>query len=195
MARAPGVTLQAAWPQLSDDDKNAIFGQLAGFVRQLRSLPSPYGSAICSVIGGPFCDGRLHCYDVSGPFLDEDHMNLQLRLGAPIERFPFVAEAHTRRHPIVFTHGDLAPRNIMVLGTEIVAVLDWESSGWFPSHWEYCKAVFGDNTSEQWKRWIPMVVPVYEMEVKADLSLAFSAYGFPHTCAEPVLNYVPLASG
>jgi aminoglycoside phosphotransferase (APT) family kinase protein len=34
--------------------------------------------------------------------------------------------------PYALIHGDLAPRNIMVRGTEIVAILDWEFAGFFP---------------------------------------------------------------
>jgi thiamine kinase-like enzyme len=44
---------------------------------------------------------------------------------------------------IVFMHGDLRPANIIVTTTspnKIVAILDWEQSGWYPDYWEYCKA-------------------------------------------------------
>ena len=38
----------------------------------------------------------------------------------------------------VFAHGDHCPWNvIMDEQYQITAVLDWESSGWFPDWWEY----------------------------------------------------------
>ncbi|KAL9635240.1 MAG: hypothetical protein Q9204_002692 [Flavoplaca sp. TL-2023a] len=43
-------------------------------------------------------------------------------------------------HDIVFTHNDLAPRNILVRDGNVVAILDWVSSGFYPSYWEYVKA-------------------------------------------------------
>jgi thiamine kinase-like enzyme len=33
-------------------------------------------------------------------------------------------------YPVVFTHGDLAARNILVRDGHIVAILDWEFAGW-----------------------------------------------------------------
>ncbi|TFK88538.1 hypothetical protein K466DRAFT_613316 [Polyporus arcularius HHB13444] len=37
----------------------------------------------------------------------------------------------------VLTHGDLAPRNILVKDGRIVTVVDWETFGWYPDFWEY----------------------------------------------------------
>jgi hypothetical protein len=40
----------------------------------------------------------------------------------------------------VFTHGDIAPRNILVgndLENPVIGVRDWESAGWYPPYWEY----------------------------------------------------------
>lgn len=41
---------------------------------------------------------------------------------------------------IVMTHNDLDPRNILIQGSWVVALLDWELSGYYPEYWEYCKA-------------------------------------------------------
>lgn len=45
--------------------------------------------------------------------------------------------------PIVFTHGGLHPRNIIVsMGPDprVVSILGWEQAGWYPAYWELCKA-------------------------------------------------------
>lgn len=52
---------------------------------------------------------------------------------------------------IVLTHGDLAARNILVKDRSIVAVLDWDSFGWYPSFWEYAFCRRGSLYAE-WKR-------------------------------------------
>ncbi|CDO68393.1 hypothetical protein BN946_scf184815.g40 [Trametes cinnabarina] len=36
----------------------------------------------------------------------------------------------------VLSHGDLAPRNILVKDDRIVAIVDWETLGWYPDFWE-----------------------------------------------------------
>ncbi|KAF8531663.1 kinase-like domain-containing protein [Gautieria morchelliformis] len=45
----------------------------------------------------------------------------------------------TRTYATAFTHGDIAPRNILVKNKKIVAILDWESAGWYPEYWKYTR--------------------------------------------------------
>lgn len=45
--------------------------------------------------------------------------------------------------PIMFTHGGLHPRNIIVSAgpnPRVVAIIGWEQAGWYPAYWELCKA-------------------------------------------------------
>ncbi|KAK4139426.1 uncharacterized protein C8A04DRAFT_15890 [Dichotomopilus funicola] len=49
--------------------------------------------------------------------------------------------------PVVFTHGALHPRNIIISGgrggsgpPRVVAILGWDQAGWYPAYWELCKA-------------------------------------------------------
>jgi hypothetical protein len=45
--------------------------------------------------------------------------------------------------PVVFTHGALHPRNIIVSAgpnPRLVSVIGWEQAGWYPAYWELCKA-------------------------------------------------------
>ena len=38
----------------------------------------------------------------------------------------------------VFTHADIAPRNIMVDAQyRITGIIDWEAAGWYPDYWGY----------------------------------------------------------
>jgi thiamine kinase-like enzyme len=46
---------------------------------------------------------------------------------------------------IVFTHADLHPSNIIINQdhpSKILALIDWEQSGWYPDYWEFCKAEY-----------------------------------------------------
>lgn len=72
--------------------------------------------------------------------------------------------------PIVFTHGDLVPGNILVTSgatPRVAAVIDWAQAGWYPAYWEWCKAkwvMMGEEdmdgaTQEAWRqRYLPLVV-------------------------------------
>ena len=83
---------------------------------------------------------------------------------------PHVVAAHARAHPLVFTHGDLMPRNVLVRGTAVAALLDWDAAGWFPAHWEYRQARWTASgpLAASWTPRIPRFVPAYPVEADAD---------------------------
>ena len=59
--------------------------------------------------------------------------------------------------PIVLTHGDLRPANIIITAkspARVVAIVDWEQAGWYPDYWEYCKAVYTAAPNGEWRWWI-----------------------------------------
>ncbi|KAG6843597.1 hypothetical protein H0H87_002730, partial [Tephrocybe sp. NHM501043] len=45
---------------------------------------------------------------------------------------------------IRFTHTDLTPTNIIISQTsaEVLGIIDWQESGWYPECWEYIKAKY-----------------------------------------------------
>lgn len=43
---------------------------------------------------------------------------------------------------MVFTHNNLAPRNILVRDGIVVGIVDWEFSGLYSQYWEYVKALY-----------------------------------------------------
>lgn len=53
-------------------------------------------------------------------------------------------------HEIVMTHNDLDPRNILVRGSTVVVLLDWELSGYYPDYWEYAKAMRRPDWETGW---------------------------------------------
>lgn len=44
---------------------------------------------------------------------------------------------------ILFTHGDLDARNILVENGCVTGIVAWEQAGWYPEYWEYVKAMWG----------------------------------------------------
>ncbi|VDB87252.1 unnamed protein product [Peniophora sp. CBMAI 1063] len=176
MTRAPGCVLDDVWGSLEDNARDHIVKQLAPFLAQLRRLPTPYGSAICAVDGGSIYDHRLPS-DHFGLFSDEQSFNAALRCFQPLEGLPpDVAVSHAIAHPIVMTHGDLAPHNMLFdrESLEITAVLDWECAGWLPSHWEYRKALWSSwgRMAETWSPRLQLFVSTFPLEAEADKQLA-----------------------
>ncbi|KAJ3970036.1 hypothetical protein EV361DRAFT_918020 [Lentinula raphanica] len=130
-------------------------------------------------------DHRL-CVDTPyGPYRDEEQMNLQVRQGLSVEKFgeafelpqegvELIRHAHSLRHPIVFTHNDIAMRNILVKGNRVTGLIDWECAGWFPAHWEYIKANWTDFDAEDWVRDLREFIPPFDLENRADWAVGWS---------------------
>lgn len=73
--------------------------------------------------------------ELVGPFQGEDAVK-QLQDACEIEIDDDIVS------PIVFTHNDLLPPNIMITpgpDPKVAALVDWAQSGWYPAYWEYCK--------------------------------------------------------
>ncbi|KAJ3810405.1 hypothetical protein EV368DRAFT_85124 [Lentinula lateritia] len=52
---------------------------------------------------------------------------------------------------IVFTHGDITRRNLLVDdNAKVVGIIDWEQAGWRPAYWGKVKICFGGNTGSDW---------------------------------------------
>ena len=142
-----GQTLQQAWPVLTPDQRSAILDQLRDYIAQMRALGGDHvgrldgqGVLLPSIMmrsGGPFNTvTELHDWLVRPP----------KRLRAQSMYWHEITTQLAADHPIVFTHGDLATRNILVREGRIVAILDWEFAGWYPEYWEYVFALRGlDN--------------------------------------------------
>lgn len=72
--------------------------------------------------------------------------------------------------PIVFTHNDFVPPNILLSSgpdPKVAAIIDWGQAGWYPAYWEYCKArrvrvdpeYFDDSVQEEWhKKYLAMIL-------------------------------------
>jgi Ser/Thr protein kinase RdoA (MazF antagonist) len=112
--------------------------------------------------------GRQTCRDFlfmlgdesKGPFETEEDMykniierwinrfKMNPLLGSFIE-FTRRLYRETSGNDIVFTHGDLDPRNILVENGRVSGIVDWEQAGWYPEYWEYIKTMWGSiNTWE-----------------------------------------------
>lgn len=64
---------------------------------------------------------------------------------------------------IKFTHGDLHRSNIMITPSKprrVLALVDWEQSGWLPEYWETRKAQYTVD-SKEWSRYLPIILDQY----------------------------------
>ncbi|KAK3297928.1 uncharacterized protein B0H64DRAFT_373205 [Chaetomium fimeti] len=169
--RVPGVPLVDVWRDMTTADQAAVKAQLRVQLACMRACAEP---AIGRAGGMP----TRNVYDgprgtAFGPFADEEAFDDWCL--ARVWRIPLVRSVWRRllrgerekrcggggggggdagAGRFVLTHGDLTPRNIMVLGNVVTGIVDWELSGFFP---EYAECAFARMcyAHEEW--WIPVL--------------------------------------
>ncbi|KAH8919172.1 kinase-like protein [Atractiella rhizophila] len=151
MAFVPGETLELAWDGMTAEQKDRLILDLRETLASLRKLTSTYvGGVNRAPCGdplfmshphvGPFENVSEFCDGLFGNFL---HV---ARGSAHSHRYLRRLLRRYEQYPIVFTHGDLSPRNIIVGDDHTLrAIIDWEMSGFMPAPWEWVKAEFGSR--------------------------------------------------
>lgn len=155
----PGQTLDKLWPAMSSEQKRSTATQLGQILEQMRELEPP-PSYIGSCDGTGVRDTRVR-FTYHGPVCsDEGQFNDYLastlfRQTPSVLRNSFRGQLRTD-HRVVFTHGDLAPRNILIEDGKISSVVDWEEGGWYPEYWELVK--FFERPAEgDWKEYAEVI--------------------------------------
>ncbi|TFK73383.1 kinase-like protein [Pluteus cervinus] len=171
-------TLEQRWKLIDDEARLKIAHQIRSFVEQIRCLPQPESirGMVCAFDGSACWDERVK-RQACGPFASERHFN-DFRLGL-LDCYTW--EPGARRdienirsqlrddHRIVLTHGDIGVRNILIDDhNNVVALIDWEMTGWMPEYWEYIKTVHGRWGKEDWLRLAREMVPPYDVEMEVD---------------------------
>ncbi|OAL74517.1 hypothetical protein A7D00_0109 [Trichophyton violaceum] len=146
MERIKGDMIGRGWVRRSEKSKAKLLSQLAKMIAELRQLKPPDGATISSVDGGPLYDCRVAGNALQfGPFdtIQEFHRHLRMGLEFDPRLDPDVKELINQQNktwPLVSTHGDLSSLNILIHGDDIASIIDWQTAGWYPSHWEYITA-------------------------------------------------------
>lgn len=185
MEHLPGRSLRLLWNKLSFAQKTHIFKQLRPYLMELRSLPQPEPVGRVGPVLGQCFDERLSD-DPFGPFDNERDFNdwristhdWQGRISPRLaELFRTTRMQMRNDHKIVFTHGDLHLQNILVDirgsnpdDAHVVALIDWEMSGWMPEYWEPIKMMHGQRDAD-WCNLVLETFPGYETEIKLDMEL------------------------
>ncbi|CAK7226975.1 hypothetical protein SBRCBS47491_006412 [Sporothrix bragantina] len=189
MGRLPGSQLQLVWESLADKEKNHILVQLKSIWTYLRSIPAP--SLFSSVTGGPLRHRFFLWLEpdprITGPFQTEVDLCRALALRSQKNwetnsQRPWTSEFFARHlhkalcnHPVVFTHGDLQRKNVLVEQLpmtspdgerqfRVSAVLDWEDAGWYPNYWEYAALFVDFDWHDDWPEKIENVLEPCPLE-------------------------------
>lgn len=181
--RVPGFPLGQCIEAMSDEELDTLSQDLRVHLATIRAISRPQNyPPISSATGGSCFDHRINAAssvedrqgtDFIGPFDSESDFNPRLQCGA----IPDVV--HRTGHGLVFTHGDLNMRNIIMDvcadgDFRLSGVVDWENPGWFPEYWEYTKAHFVTRLNRRWLNVVDMVFGTFgefghELEIEREL--------------------------
>lgn len=173
MDRVDGVLLDDVIVHCTQEHRESYFRQVTDLLAELRSIKSPFGSKICSASGSQVMLRDTFGCKPHGPFSSEKEFNEAICMPHHLSLTPSTL-CHDVTHPIVFTHGDLAPYNIMVKDGKITAIIDWETAGWFPASWEYIQTHHsnwegrGLESRNVFRSYIPQMMSSYPRELEAN---------------------------
>ncbi|KAK2787593.1 hypothetical protein FQN53_005043 [Emmonsiellopsis sp. PD_33] len=171
MTIIPGTTLEKHWEGLDDDDdeiKQSICRQIWELLSQLRQIPQkPELSHLfqCAADGSHTRDPMIEDFQQPARPLETD-LQLRTRIyeryircgGSRYKDQLFDMLPHSSSS--VFTHADIAPRNIMVDERhQITGLVDWEYSGWYPDYWEYAQIMRPSCLNRDWQAWMDATAP------------------------------------
>ncbi|KIW45112.1 uncharacterized protein PV06_03526 [Exophiala oligosperma] len=157
MQRIQGYMLGSGWVHRGPESQRSLLSQLKDMIREMRSIPPSPGQGIANVDGGKLYDCRLPGSSLRfGPFLCVADFHSHLRQGIRFHpghepEVNKLVDLHNGQWPLVFTHGDLSSLNILVRGDQIVGIVDWETSGWFPAYWENTTACQVNPQNSFWR--------------------------------------------
>jgi Phosphotransferase enzyme family len=133
------TTLEDLWPSLSVWAMLCFALQLRGFIKRMRSVTSPtLGGLVSGQCKSIFLDDYYGLPPHATPEVYEEFLRFWTRFqlkGVRPSRILNWEVPHTGR--LVFTHQDLAPRNVVVDENDKIWLVDWGFAGWFPAYFEY----------------------------------------------------------
>jgi hypothetical protein len=166
-----GDRLDHVWDRFDDKQKEHVIEQLRSYFSQLRRIEESFIGSVDEMA----CEDQLFTDEIGayGPYKDEAGFNQgivtalkNISTGGWVDTVSDMVLT-MKCHKIVLTHGDMSPRNIIVQGSTVVAILDWEMSGYYPEYWEYVKALYRPAWEGGWikGRAVDKILEPYLMEL------------------------------
>ncbi|KAK2798838.1 hypothetical protein FQN50_008699 [Emmonsiellopsis sp. PD_5] len=190
MTRIQGEPLDQIWKTLCKTEKESIKQQLESIFSSVRSLPPPPSDEPRAVLGGGVpkrCkDARRDIRVAEHPIENEAEFNGFLTSHSnrtETGSLAMIRSFLTTDHKFAMTHGDLHPRNIMIVKSDVSApnlsggwvkitgLLDWEMCGYYPEYWEYVKALHTIRIADEFDDWwayLPVSVGSWPREYAVD---------------------------
>ena len=145
MERIEGHTLEDAWPSLGWCTSYHLALQLRQFILNMRSVTSTTAGSLATGDCRSFwLDDFFRLPAGAAPkdisaFLSFwiDFISIRQELKKGSHHLPLREPSGLQPNKLVFTHHDLAPRNVMLDTLGQMWLLDWDFAGFYPPYFEY----------------------------------------------------------
>ncbi|KAL5483335.1 hypothetical protein ACEPAI_8566 [Sanghuangporus weigelae] len=162
MQECPGQSLDKVIDNMTKDELAQVANQLSDIIHRMSEVHS---SRLGNVHGGPYNNmyfppelSLKESFESVDKFIDGFRQTFLL-LGCCNPVTENLLSQLPRDASITFTHGDLLPKNIMVDGTTITGIIDWETGGFYPSYWEYCRMYDPQSLTPAWEYILSCIFP------------------------------------
>lgn len=155
--RAKGRPLADTWRSLSEDTRNTIAAEVAGYIRQWRRIKSPKISALD---GGPYLnperiigcsEGLPTRFETENEY--HDHIRAKLTGKVRDDELQHLIKLMPTTQPFVFTHGNLTLNNIFIDEGHVCAIIGLDRSAFLPAWAESLATHFSYGSYErEWKQ-------------------------------------------
>lgn len=154
----PGETLEVAWPELTEFQRQGIAAQVSLICDVLRTAKVP---CLQSVSGGPVNSGYYTPHDAEVQ-PGEHRWEPDLNGPATLEYTRASFAPLDMEDEFVLIHGDLAPCKFMVKDGSLSGIIDWQTAGFYPRCWvwfnffrvDMCLSYRDIQESLQWMYWM-----------------------------------------
>ncbi|CAF3524975.1 unnamed protein product [Fusarium graminearum] len=186
-----GATLKDRWDSLTVTEKEGVCQELKTNITEISRLRQASDDEfIGNISRGPLSDMVFTGtnFPPVGPFSSatelHDCMSNMFKWPAKVRQpdidLADVLDPYRDMLPddcaIHFTHADLNPVNIMVSKDSpcrVMAIIDWEQSGWYPAYWDFFKV---EMTTKPGSEWQTEYLPKLLKEPDPDCCEAFYSY-------------------
>ena len=168
MSFIPGQQLDCLWDKLDEHTKERICHETWGMIFQWRQIPRPPSLSQfyqCLADGSHTTEDKLleNLDNPPEPLCDDEAVRVRIHrryLHYAGQKYADTLPTMLPRSNVsVFTHGDIAPRNIMVdESAHITGIIDWEIAGWYPEYWEYAN-MMKPSGDVDWQGWMHRTAP------------------------------------
>lgn len=161
MSFISGIPLDRIWGNLTSQKKCLVRKQLNYLFIELRRLPIPSNEGYLGGGTPQICKAGHRFKKTSSPIASEAQFNDFLLDDSWLEpaQLDYLRMSLPSDHPIVMTHGDVCPLNILVESEDamdIAGIIDWETGGAYPEYWEYVNAFKSSfNSQGDWCLYLP----------------------------------------